>query len=52
MIFKDFKKDVEAAFKSMIADNLYVVNLENDSLWNAYLLSFEDEIRQRLAELG
>jgi hypothetical protein len=45
--FKDFKKDVESAFNAMIADNLFVVNVDKDLLWMSYLLSFEDEtIRQ------
>lgn len=43
MIFKDFKKDVETAFNNMIAENLFVVNVDKDLLWMAYLLSFEDE---------
>lgn len=42
MIFKDFKKDVETAFNNMIAENLFVVNVDKDLLWMAYLLSFED----------
>ena len=47
MNFKDFKKDVESAFNAMIADNLFVVNVDKDLLWMSYLLSFEDEtIRQ------
>lgn len=49
MNFKDFKKDVESAFNAMIADNLFVVNVDKDLLWMSYLLSFEDEtIRQDL----
>ena len=56
MNFKDFKKDVESAFNAMIADNLFVVNVDKDLLWMSYLLSFEDEtIRQdhnwQIAEL-
>lgn len=43
MNFKDFKKDVESAFNAMIADNLFVVNVDKDLLWMSYLLSFEDE---------
>lgn len=47
MNFKDFKKDVESAFNAMIADNLFVVNVDKDLSWMSYLLSFEDEtIRQ------
>ena len=47
MNFKDFKKDVESAFNAMIADNLFVVNVDKDLLWMSYLLSFEDKtIRQ------
>lgn len=37
--FKDFKKDVESAFNAMIADNLFVVNVDKDLLWMSYLLS-------------
>ena len=44
MNFYQFKKDVEAAFNSMIAENLYVVNVDKDILWMAYLLSFEDPV--------
>lgn len=44
MHFRDFKKDVEAAFKAMIAENLFVVNVDKDLLWTAYLLSFDDEV--------
>ena len=44
MNFYQFKKDVEAAFNSMIAENLYVVNVDKDTLWTAYLLSFEDPV--------
>ena len=44
MNFRDFKKDVEAAFDNMIAENLFVAK---DLLWMNYLLSFEDRtIRQ------
>ena len=32
MNFYQFKKDVEAAFNSMIAENLYVVNVDKDIL--------------------
>lgn len=39
MNFKDFKKDVESAFNAMIADNLFVVNVDKDLLWMSYLLS-------------
>lgn len=47
MNFKDFKKDVESSFNAMIANNLFVVNVDKDLLWMSYLLSFEDEtIRQ------
>lgn len=28
MNFKDFKKDVESAFNAMIADNLFVVDVD------------------------
>lgn len=38
MNFKDFKKDVESAFNAMIADNLFVVNVDKDLLWMSYLL--------------
>ena len=37
MNFKDFKKDVESAFNAMIADNLFVVNVDKDLLWMSYL---------------
>lgn len=44
MEFKNSKKDVEAAFNNMIAENLFV---DKDLLWMGYLLSFEDEtVRQ------
>ena len=33
MNFKDFKKDVESAFNAMIADNLFVVNVDKDLLF-------------------
>lgn len=33
MNFRDFKKDVEAAFKAMIAEHLFVVNVDKDLLW-------------------
>lgn len=47
MNFKDFKKDVESAFNNMIAENLFVANVDKDLLWMGYLLSFEDEtVRQ------
>lgn len=47
MNFQDFKKDVEAAFKNMIADTLFVADVDKDLLWSGYLLSFEnDDIRQ------
>lgn len=49
MEFKNFKKDVEAAFNNMITEkNLFVVNVDKDLLWHKYLLSFENEtIRQK-----
>ena len=47
MNFQDFKKDVESAFKNMIADTLFVADVDKDLLWTGYLLSFEnDDIRQ------
>lgn len=46
--FKDFKKDVESAFNAMIADNLFVVNVDKDLLWMSYLLSFEDETIRKI----
>lgn len=47
MNFQDFKKDVEAAFKNMIADTLFVADVDKDLLWSGYLLSFEnDDIKQ------
>nr|DAX08835.1 MAG TPA: hypothetical protein [Bacteriophage sp.] len=42
MEFIRFKKDVEVAFNNMISDNLFVVNVDKDLLWTAYLLSFDD----------
>lgn len=33
MEFKNFKKDVEAAFNNMIAENLFVANVDKDLLW-------------------
>lgn len=42
MNFKDFKKDVESAFNNMIAENLFVANVDKDLLWMGYLLSFEE----------
>lgn len=48
MEFIRFKKDVEVAFNNMISDNLFVVNVDRDLLWMAYLLSFDDpDERQR-----
>ena len=35
MEFKNFKKDVEAAFNNMIAENLFVANVDKDLLWMA-----------------
>lgn len=32
MEFKNFKKDVEAAFNNMIAENLFVANVDKDLL--------------------
>lgn len=47
MNFQDFKKDVESAFKNMIADTLFVADVDKDLLWTGYLLSFKnDDIRQ------
>ena len=44
MEFKNFKKDVEAAFNNMIAEKpCLVANVDKDLLWMGYLLSFEDE---------
>lgn len=42
MCFIQFKKDVEAAFNKNLSDEMYVVNVDNDLLWTAYLLSFDD----------
>lgn len=42
MEFIRFKKDVEVAFNNMVSDNLFVVNVDKDLLWTAYLLSFDD----------
>lgn len=47
MAFIDFKKDVEVAFNNMISDNLFVVNVDKDLLWTAYLLSFEDSTERQ-----
>lgn len=33
MEFKNFKKDVEAAFNNMIAENLFVANVDKDLLF-------------------
>ena len=33
MEFKNFKKDVETAFNNMIAENLFVANVDKDLLW-------------------
>lgn len=41
MEFKNFKKDVEAAFNNMIAENLFVANVDKDLLWMGYLLSLK-----------
>ena len=51
MNFKDFKKDVESAFNAMIADNLFVVNVDKDLLWMSYLLSFEAQVIAEMLEL-
>ncbi len=48
MEFYQFKKDVESAFNKMMADNdLFVVDVDKDLLWMAYLLSFEDEVERQ-----
>ena len=47
MEFRNFKKDVEVAFNNMISDNLFVVDVDKDSLWMAYLLSFDDPIERQ-----
>lgn len=46
MSFIDFKKDVKAAFDKMIAENLFVVNVSKDLLWETYLKSFREAERQ------
>lgn len=47
MDFIKFKKDVEVAFNNMISDNLFVVNVDRDLLWMAYLLSFDDPVERQ-----
>ncbi len=47
MAFIDFKKDVEVAFNNMISDNLFVVDVDKDLLWMAYLLSFDDPVERQ-----
>jgi hypothetical protein len=43
MEFYKFKKDVEAAFvKMMKAGKLFTVNVDKNSLWMGYLLSFPE----------
>lgn len=34
----EFKKDVEAAFNNIIAENLFVANVDKDLLWMGYRL--------------
>ena len=36
MEFKNFKKDVEAAFNNMIAENLFVANVDSSSSRRRY----------------
>ena len=47
MAFIDFKKDVEVAFNNMISDDLFVVDVDKDLLWIAYLLSFDDPVERQ-----
>lgn len=55
MNFKDFKKDVESAFNAMIADNLFVVNVDKD-LQNSdncvVLKTVSPQILDKLRESG
>lgn len=47
MEFIKFKKDVEVAFNNMISDDLFVVDVDRDLLWMAYLLSFDDPVERQ-----
>lgn len=47
MEFLDFKKDVEVAFNNMISNDLFVVDVDKDELWDAYLLSFDDPVERQ-----
>ena len=47
MEFIKFKKDVEVAFNNMISDDLFVVDVDGDLLWMAYLLSFDDPVERQ-----
>lgn len=47
MDFIKFKKDVEVAFNNIINDDLFVVDVDRDLLWMAYLLSFEDPVERQ-----
>lgn len=44
MEFKSFKKQMQSAFSVLIAnqDHLFVVDVDKDAMWNAYLDSFTD----------
>ena len=47
MEFIKFKKDIEVAFNNMISDDLFVVDVDRDLFWMAYLLSFDDPVERQ-----
>lgn len=53
MNFSDFSKPVQGAFQAIVAGDVYVVGIEPDVLWSAYLAAFPEgtnPIRVKRAE--
>jgi len=40
--FKEFQQAVVNQFKTMDKDNLYMVDIDKDKLWDVYLISFPE----------